>query len=94
MISDRAATAWERPWLVLVASLREIALDRAAEPASDDGTLSAAIRMASAQRYLDSRDAVHARMRREGVATMDVTCTELSGVLVERYLAVKRAGRL
>jgi len=25
---------------------------------------------------------------------LDVSCNELSGVLVERYLAVKRAGRL
>jgi ribose transport system ATP-binding protein len=33
-------------------------------------------------------------LRREGVAMLDVSCNELSGVLVERYLAVKRAGRL
>jgi len=89
-----AVKLMSRRHLVLVASLREVALDRAAEPASDDGTLSAAIRMASALRYLDSRDAVHARMRREGIATLDVTCSDLSGALVERYLAVKRAGRL
>jgi uncharacterized protein (DUF58 family) len=87
-----AVKLMSRRHLVLVVSLRELALDRAAE--ADDGTLATAIRTASALRYLDSRDAVHARMRREGIATLDVTCNELSGVLVERYLAVKRAGRL
>lgn len=87
-----AVRMMSRRHLVLVVSLRELALDRAMD--TDDGTLATAIRAAGAIRYLDTRDAVHARMRREGIATLDVTCGELSGTLVERYLAVKRAGHL
>jgi len=77
---------------VLVVSLRELALDRAATGGTE--SLEAAIRTAGALRYLDQRDAVHTRLRREGIATLDVLTSELSGRLVERYLAIKRAGRL
>ncbi|HEY4091163.1 MAG TPA: DUF58 domain-containing protein [Luteibacter sp.] len=81
-----------RRHLVLVVSLRELALDRAAAGGTE--SLESAIRTAGALRYLDQRDAVHARLRREGIATLDVLASELSGRLVERYLAIKRAGRL
>jgi hypothetical protein len=37
---------------------------------------------------------VHEALRREGVNTLDVRCSELSGALIERYLAVKRNSRL
>jgi hypothetical protein len=37
---------------------------------------------------------VHEGLRREGVNTLDVSCSELSGALIERYLSVKRGGRL
>ena len=87
-----AVKMMSRRHLVLVVSLRELALDRAA--AGDTDSLEAAIRTAGALRYLDQRDAVHARLRREGIATLDVLASELSGRLVERYLAIKRAGRL
>ena len=81
-----------RRHLVLVVSLRELALDQAA--ATVDHELDTAIRAAAAMDYLAQRDAMHDALRREGVAMLDVSCNELSGVLVERYLAVKRAGRL
>jgi uncharacterized protein (DUF58 family) len=81
-----------RRHLVLVVSLRELALDQAA--ASVDMEVDSAIRAAAAMDYLAQRDAMHEALRREGVAMLDVSCHELSGVLVERYLAVKRAGRL
>ncbi|MET0935949.1 MAG: DUF58 domain-containing protein [Luteibacter sp.] len=87
-----AVRMMSRRHLVLVVSLRELALDRAAS--GDTDSLEAAIRTAGALRYLDQRDAVHARLRREGIATLDVLASELSGRLVERYLAIKRAGRL
>jgi uncharacterized protein (DUF58 family) len=87
-----AVKMMSRRHLVLVVSLRELALDRAAAGGSD--SLEAAIRTAGALRYLDQRDAVHVRLRREGIATLDVLASELSGRLVERYLAIKRAGRL
>lgn len=44
--------------------------------------------------YLAEREATHERLRREGVSVLDVTCHELSGALIERYLAVRRDGRL
>ncbi|SFF53525.1 Uncharacterized conserved protein, DUF58 family, contains vWF domain [Dyella marensis] len=81
-----------RRHLVLVVSLRELALDQAA--ANVDHELDTAIRAAAAMDYLAQRDAMHDALRRAGVAMLDVSCSELSGVLVERYLAVKRAGRL
>lgn len=87
-----AVKLMSRRHLVLVVSLRELALDRAAAGGTE--SVAAAIRTAGALRYLETRDAVHARLRREGIAMLDVTCNELSGALVERYLAVKRAGRL
>ncbi len=87
-----AVKMMSRRHLVMVVSLREMALDRAAT--GDTDSLEAAIRTAGALRYLDQRDAVHARLRREGIATLDVLASELSGRLVERYLAIKRAGRL
>jgi uncharacterized protein (DUF58 family) len=87
-----AVSLMSRRHLVLVVSLRELALDQAATTV-DDGVESA-IRAAAAMDYLARREAIHDALRREGVATLDVSCSELSGVLVERYLAVKREGRL
>ena len=81
-----------RRHLVLVVSLRELALDQAAAHVGEE--VDTAIRAAAAMDYLAQRDAMHEALRREGVAMLDVRCHELSGVLVERYLAVKRAGRL
>ncbi len=87
-----AANLLGRRHLVLVASLRELALDAAAATAGDE--LESAVRSAAAMQYLAEREAMHERLRREGVAVLDTTCSELSGVLIERYLAVKRDGRL
>jgi uncharacterized protein (DUF58 family) len=78
--------------LVMLVSLRELAIDRAAADAGDD--LETGIRTASAMYYLAERERVHEALRREGVNTLDVSCNELSGALIERYLSVKRAGRL
>lgn len=78
--------------LVLVVSLRELALDRAASDVDD--SMESTIRGAAAMHYLAEREAMHDALQREGIATLDVTCSELSGVLVERYLSAKRAGWL
>lgn len=78
--------------LVMLVSLRELAIDHAAADAGDD--LETGIRTASAMHYLAERERVHEALRREGVNTLDVSCNELSGALIERYLSVKRAGRL
>lgn len=78
--------------LVMLVSLRELALDHAAADPGDD--LETGIRSAAAMHYLTERERTHEALRREGINTLDVSCSELSGVLVERYLAVKRSSRL
>jgi uncharacterized protein (DUF58 family) len=81
-----------RQHLVVLASLREHALDEAAHDPGD--TLETGIRSASAMHYLAQRERVHETLCREGVNVLDVRCAELSGVLIERYLAIKRGNRL
>ena len=49
---------------------------------------------AAALHYLAERERVHEALRREGVNVLDVRCSELSGALIERYLAIKRGNRL
>ena len=87
-----AAMLLSRRHLVLVVSLREQAIEQAANDAGDE--LETAIRSASAMHYLSTRQRVHDDLNRRGVMTMDVTCAELSGALIERYLQLKREGRL
>ncbi|WEN16910.1 DUF58 domain-containing protein [Rhodanobacter sp. AS-Z3] len=78
--------------LVMLVSLRELALDRAAsEPGVE---LEGSIRSAAAMHYLAERERTHEALRREGVNLLDVSCSELSGALIERYLAIKRGNRL
>lgn len=77
--------------LVLVASLREVALDQAA--ADPGASLETAILGASAMHYLAERARVHGNLQGEGIATLDVRPEQLSGALIERYLALKRGGR-
>ncbi|MFC5437239.1 DUF58 domain-containing protein [Rhodanobacter umsongensis] len=78
--------------LVMLVSLRELALDRAAvDPGAD---LETSIRSAAAMHYLNERERVHEGLRREGINMLDVSCAELSGALIERYLSLKRGGRL
>lgn len=78
--------------MVVVASLREESLDAAlAGPVHD---LRDAIRAGAAARYLEQRAAAHAALRKHHVTVLEVTCAELPGALVERYLAIKRSGLL
>lgn len=78
--------------LVCVASLRESALDSAlAQPVDDMGS---AIRAGSIAQYLEQRRAAHEALRSHGVMVLDVTCDQLAGSLVEKYLSVKRDGLL
>ena len=78
--------------LVCVASLRERALDEAIDEEVHD--LPGAIRAAAVARYLEQRTAAHEALRSHRVMVMDVASEELPAALVERYLAVKRAGLL
>ena len=53
-----------------------------------------ATRASAAARYMAQRIAVHDALRSHRVGVLDVTCEQLPGALVERYLAVKRDGVL
>ena len=77
---------------VVVASLREDALDAAIDDAGTD--LQGALRAAAVARYLDQRSAAHDALRSQNVQVLDVTCAQLPGALVEKYLAIKRDGAL
>jgi uncharacterized protein (DUF58 family) len=77
---------------VVVASLREEAVDAALD--EDVRDLRGALRAGAAARYLQQRAAAHEALRSHRVGVLDVTCRELPGALVERYLAIKRDGLL
>ena len=77
---------------VVVASLREEALDAVLE--TDVHSLHDALRAAATARYLQQRSAAHDLLRAQRVSVLDVTCAQLPGALVERYLAIKREGLL
>ena len=77
---------------VVVASLREEALDAVLD--TDVNNLREALRAAATARYLQQRAAAHDLLRAQRVSVLDVTCAQLPGALVERYLAVKREGLL
>ncbi|HVI57803.1 MAG TPA: DUF58 domain-containing protein [Luteimonas sp.] len=82
----------QRRHLVVVASLRERAIDEALE--GEVRELPDALRAAAAARYLAQRAAVHDALRRQRVMVLDVTCEQLPAALVEKYLAIKRDGLL
>ncbi len=87
-----AVSMLSRCHLVMLVSLRELALDRAAATPGDE--LEGSICSAAAMHYLAERERAHEALRREGVNTLDVSCSELSGALIERYLSLKRSRRL
>ena len=87
-----AVTLLAQRHLVLVASLREQAVELAANHAGNQ--VETAIRSASAMHYLAGRERVHDDLNRRGVMTLDVECAQLSSALIERYLRLKRESRL
>lgn len=82
----------QRRHLVVVASLRERAIDEALDAGIHE--LPDALRAAAAARYLAQRAAVHDALRHQRVMVLDVTCEQLPAALVEKYLAIKRDGML
>lgn len=78
--------------LVLLASLRETALDEALDRHPE--TLDEALRVASAHRYLAARRRAFDSIREPGTIAVDVTPKELPLALVNRYLEIKRQRRL
>ena len=81
-----------RRHLVCVASLRENALDAAL--AQDVHDLPGAVRAGATAQYIAQRNAAHDALRGHGVMVLDVSCDQLAGALVEKYLSVKRDGML
>lgn len=77
---------------VLVASLREEALDRLREASVQ--TLSEALAYCGTVEYLNARAALHERMNAHGVAILQARPGELGAELVTLYLGWKKAGNL
>ncbi len=78
--------------LVVVASLRERALDDALAGEVHDHD--DAVRAGATARYLAQRRAAHDALRHHRIAVLDVTGDALPSALVDHYLAVKRDGML
>ena len=78
--------------LVLLASLRETALRDALAPPPRD--LHDSLRVAAVHRYLAAREKVLEELQVRGVLTLDVEPEVLPYQVVNRYLEVKRSGRL
>ncbi len=87
-----ATNLLRRRHVVIVASLRERALDDAVDlPVAvfDDAVLQAAT-----CQYLEARRESHRLLRANGVFVEDCLSTELPRAITNRYLAIKRAGLL
>jgi uncharacterized protein (DUF58 family) len=78
--------------LVVLASLREAILSRALSARVD--TFERAVTHAAAADYLSDRERSFRRLDAAGVVTLDVEPQSLAISLVNRYLELKRAGRL
>lgn len=78
--------------LVVIASLREAALDAALD--ADITTLADALRTGATARYLQHRARAHQLLRSHRVSVLDVTSAQLAPALVQEYLAIKRRGLL
>ena len=87
-----ALAALGRRHLVLLASLRETALRELCEAPVRE--LQDALSVAEGMRYARERRAVHEVARQGGVLVLDVEPAALPVSLVNRYLDVKRSGRL
>ena len=78
--------------LVVLASLREAIIARALTTRVD--TFDRAVTHAAAADYLESRDRVFRRIENAGAITLDIEPERLPIALVNRYLGLKREGRL
>lgn len=78
--------------LVLFASLREAILSRALAARVD--TFDRAITHAATAEYLRNRELMFRRLERHGAVCVDVEPADLPIALVNRYIDIKRSGRL
>ncbi len=82
----------QRRHLVVIASMRERALDDAL--ATDVTELDEALRVGATARYLAERAAAHDLLRSHRVSVLDVTSEQLPAAVVQEYLSIKRKGLL
>lgn len=88
----QAASLLRRRHLVMIADLRESALDEAAgRPITD---LRDALRFHAVQDWLAARQRHQERLQHLGVQVLDLLPAQLPLALVNRYFAIKRAGSL
>ncbi|PWQ98180.1 DUF58 domain-containing protein [Leucothrix pacifica] len=82
----------KRRHLVLVASLREKALDQNLQDAPIDMT--EALRTSAIHHYLQERKAAFDRLSNQGVIAVDVEPQQLGVSLINSYLGIKASGKL
>lgn len=87
-----ATSLMRRRHLVMIASLREAALDDALDRAVR--SFEGACLYAGTDQYLESRRELHDVLRARGAYVDDCGWNELPSAITNRYLAVKRAGLL
>ena len=88
----QAAQLLRRRHLVVIADLREAALDRALEAPID--TLDDALRFHAVHGWLTERQRHQERLRHLGIQVLDLLPAQLPIALVNRYFEIKRAGVL
>jgi uncharacterized protein (DUF58 family) len=89
---EQAASLLRRRHLVLVADLREAALDDALETPIHD--LRGALRFHAVQDWFAARRRHQERLQHLGVHVLDLQPSQLPIALINRYFAIKRAGTL
>ncbi|HYN79812.1 MAG TPA: DUF58 domain-containing protein [Lamprocystis sp. (in: g-proteobacteria)] len=89
---EQAARLLRRRHLVVVADLREAALDRAL--VTPIGNLQDALRFHLVHGWLDQRRQHQERLRHLGIQALDLLPAQLPIALVNRYFDIKRAGLL
>ena len=89
---EQALALLEQRHLVLVASLREEAVTALAN--RDILDFDSALEVSSTHHFLAHRRELHAQLNKSGGMLLDVSPSELSVGLVNRYLEIKRAGML
>ncbi len=89
---QQAMSLLQRRHLVMLASLREAVLDQTLEdPVSD---FDDALQYAATERYLDARRSTQQVVAANGVSVDDCLPAQLAATVANRYLSIKRAGRL
>ena len=89
---QQAVAMLARRHLVLVADLREAALDAVFEQPVRD--LDSALRLHAVHDYLERRSRSHQRLRHQGALTLDLLPSQLPAALVNQYFEIKSSGRL